>query len=359
MNDLAVIHHRTGARAFNLSNDSLPPRVLAEIGDAVRQSGLDITWDSEVRLDRGLSRKTLARMVAGGCRHLRFGFETASARVAGLMQKGTSPEVTHRILRDCREEGITVSLLCQVGFPGETSAESEETLRYLQEKKDLVAFVSLTEFTLEEGSKVFDNPASFGVSVLASPEDEDLSWLHWFTGMTGNSQEGSRRLSRIEAALDETYPDRDLFFKGGLGHAHTTLYTRRYPPAFFSALNREPLRRPRSVSLPAVLRTAECLSLWRRGESRLPEWSSFAVSSAEVPELRAQLAGNALLVLAAASIPRRSRALVGLICRMSQGSYTEEEAEAVLDSFFRAGLLLDAARDERACSLPAHFEERR
>lgn len=129
-------------------------------------------------MERGLSRRVLERMFEGGCRHLRFGFETASECVAKLMDKGTDNNVTRRILTDCKEVGITVCLLTQVGFPNEKLEEAAETLRFLRENSDTVSFLSLTQFVLETGSGVYQNPARFGVTILPNTTNEDLSWMY-------------------------------------------------------------------------------------------------------------------------------------------------------------------------------------
>jgi len=351
VDDVLRVHRQTGATAINFANDILPPRALREIGEALAGIDFAVTWDSEIRLERGLSRSTLQQMFDGGCRHLRFGFETASARVATLMDKGTDTEVSRRILRDCRDVGISVCLLCQMGFPGETNEEAIETLRFLQDHSEQVAFVSLTQFVLEKGSGVFVKPESYGITVRENPNELDLSWMYRFDRADGVTPEDTTSLyEEVEARLDRIFPNRDLFFKGGLGHAHTTLYTGRYPPARFAEWNRSGFRKAAPLNWQTSLRTAERLSLFCKQTHPESGWSRYLASSGEVPELLVEVDGSLLALLVAALRPMSVDSLVQLIRVMSAGRFTMSEAEELVQQVFDVGFLLDATEDGRAMS---------
>lgn len=353
--DMRTVCDQTGASSINLSNDVLPPSFLVSLGEELAASGLPVTWDTEVRLERQFTRNVLEVIHRGGCRHLRFGFESASPRVLDLMRKGTSPETTKRILGDCRDVGITVSLMCQIGFPGETLDEALETVRFLHRCKDRVAFVSMTQFTLEDGSEVFRKPRQFGIEILANPEDEDLSWLRRFRQPAEpQTEEVEELFERVEASLDRSYPDRDLFFKGGLGHAHTTLYTARYPMGDFIRWNRKPLRVLGKSDGDVHLRAARGLS-FRREETdsgHSTAWSHYLVSSAEVPETLVHIDGSLLLVLAAAVLPNDQAALSSLVHALSGHEFSAARAEELIDSLRDCGLLLDIGDDPRIVDLP-------
>lgn len=348
--DVRRVCAQTGTRSINFANDILPPRALSELGDALAASGLAVTWDSEIRLERGLSRTKLQHMYDGGCRHLRFGFETASARVAALMEKGTDTEVTTRILRDCREIGISVCLLSQMGFPGETQAEAVETVRFLQGHGDEVAFVSLTQFVLEKGSGVHRQRDRYGITVRDNDADQDLSWMYRFDRSDGVMHEDTSALyEEIEVELDRSFPNRDLFFKGGLGHAHTTLYAGRYGPAQFAAWNRHGFRASPPLLRSTRLRPARRLSLLRQERAQEGEWSRYLVSSGEVPELLVEVDGSLLTLLAAAALnPVSTGRLVQLVRAMSAGSVGAPEAEALVEQVYHAGFLIGVGSDSRA-----------
>jgi hypothetical protein len=347
--DLRFVHAQTSARAFNLSNDVLPPRALWEIGERLKQERLGFTWDSEIRLDRGLSRRILRTTSDGGCRHLRFGFETASAQITKLMDKGTDPQATDRILRDCRDVGITVSLLCQVGLPGGSTEEAYETARFLERNRDLVSFVSLSQFALERGSKIQRCPSDFGIRLRPIPAELDLAWTYDYSRSDGvDVAQTSLLFDQIESTLDATYPDRDLFFKGGLGHAHTTLYTRRYPPEVFIDWNRRRIRCPQAFEHVRAVRTPQRF-LIRSVESDDADvnWPPVLVSSVEVPELMVKMDGRLLIVLLAGERETPVEALEWWIAPLFGAS----QAREIVKMLYDAGLLLSPPGDTRIVPL--------
>lgn len=347
IDDLCFAHRQTGATAFNLANDVLSPKMLGEIGDAVKSSGLPLTWDSEIRLEKSLSRPVLERMSAGGCRHLRFGFETASERVSHLMAKGTTLAAAQRILLDCRDLGISVGFLCQMGFPGETVDEAAQTAEFLANNNDRIAFVSLTQFALETGSGVHQKPGDFGVSLLEIPSSEDLAWTHPYSRADGITLEDTGQLfDEMEAVIDRSYPDRDLFFKGGLGHAHTTLYTRRYGASQFLEWNKASRRAAAAdLSDSICLRTARDLSITTSVDARNEgSWTQVIISTAEVPEHIFIVNGFVLLLLFAATVPRKTQDLID----WSRETFRQGDAgEDVVHTLYNAGLLIAEQADSR------------
>jgi radical SAM superfamily enzyme YgiQ (UPF0313 family) len=341
VDDIHKVHKLTGATAFNLANDILPPKPLAELGEALAGCSLPITWDSEIRLERGLNRGVLEKMHAGGCRHLRFGFESASTRVGTLMNKGTDLDVTERILKDCRDVGITVCLLTQVAFPGETEGEARETVDFLKRHADKVSFLSLTQFVLEEGSGVYQKPERFGLSILPNDDREDLSWMHAYRFDDGSgSPDAGRRYRDMETLLDQDYPDRDLFFKGGLGHAHTTLYTRRFAPQDFLNWNRGRFRpRPLTPGGSAIrLKTAEDISIWRYPDDG-QSWSHLLASAATVPETYVRMGGAMLPILVAAMDGCDRNALIRVIRDLYDHDMPDDEADSIIGVFVESGML--------------------
>ena len=170
--------------------------------------------------------------------------------------------------------------------------------------------------------------------------NEDLTWMHLYACESGMSSDEALNLhTEIETSLDEAYPDRDLFFKGGLGHAHTTLYTGRFAPNFFADLNRRGVRRSGRLGLQRV------------GEISHGGWSRYIVSSGEVPELLVRLEGAILLLFTAGVVPIPSGALVDLVEHLSGGNYHHDEAEELMHLLYEMGLFLDSVSDRRATEL--------
>lgn len=350
IDDLRRISRQTSALSFNLAVDALPPKALKDIGDAIKESGLPITWDTEIRLDKYLDRNVLRGMAEGGCKHIRFGFESASQRVLDLMNKGTNINNTRRILDDCCEVGITVSLMCQSGFPGETYDESMETVTFLKNAKNKVAFLSIVPYVLESGSTVFNDPASFGIEIYENPAHEDLSWMFNYDGLNNRGvEENYAFFEQVEHSLDKSFPDRDLFFKGGLGHAHTSLYVRRYPFEQFIAWNEQSHRVSPTFNENILLRTAPNMVIVSdSGTKPSKGWSRYTIALLEIPEHLFTVDGRALLILASCTTPISALSVANWIRHLSLHSFTQNEAMTIVRDFYENGLFLAESNDKRS-----------
>lgn len=86
--DIEALSKKYGTDCFNFAIDAMPTSHLLKLSETLTESGVSITWDSEVRLEKGFTADTCRRLYESGCRHLRFGFETACDRVSDLIRKG-------------------------------------------------------------------------------------------------------------------------------------------------------------------------------------------------------------------------------------------------------------------------------
>lgn len=351
VSDILFIQKQTGAKAFNFSVDAIPPKTLLELSNAIIKNNISISWDTEIRLENGLTKNVLEKMSEAGCKYLRFGFESESERVRKIMNKGTTNAVTNRILMDCKEVGITVSLMCQIGFPEETKEESLSTAYYLKSVSNNVAFISIVPFVLEHGSIIYNNPDKYNIRILENPEDEDLSWMYNYAEHKGNTTtDNYDTYTEIEHILDSVFPDRDLFFKGGLGHAHTSLYTRKYPFKTFIDWNKKSFRDYGKLENKNKLRTAAGLSVKPEEILSNNKWNKFNICSAEVPEKISTIHGSALLLLAACIEPQTLDDIILWTKYLSGNQYTFQESKNIIKGLYEVGILLGTYDDNRQVS---------
>lgn len=121
---------RSGIRRFQFLHDAVSHdrAWLLELCSAIREAGLDITWDSSARVDE-VDSELLAEMAAAGCTGLFFGIESGSTQVQQAIGKGLHPERVPAALGDCLQRGIDVSTSFIIGFPEETMVDVAQTLR--------------------------------------------------------------------------------------------------------------------------------------------------------------------------------------------------------------------------------------
>ncbi len=88
-----------------------------------------IVWLSELRPD-SVERGALVWMRRAGCRRLVLGIESGQDALLKGSGRHSRAERTRRMVRDCREVGITTVGLFMIGLPGETPEQTRATVDY-------------------------------------------------------------------------------------------------------------------------------------------------------------------------------------------------------------------------------------
>lgn len=120
---------RLGYDGLWIADDTFTLRreYLAEFCRRVSPRGL--TWSCLSRAN-GIDAATARLMRDSGCRRVYLGLESGSQTVLDLMQKQMTVEQGMRAATVYREAGIEVAAFFIVGYPGETTADIEETFAF-------------------------------------------------------------------------------------------------------------------------------------------------------------------------------------------------------------------------------------
>ena len=102
-------------------------RILA-VCQGILDAGIKVRWNVRTRMDR-LDDELLAAMKAAGCWSIHVGIESGSPRVQKLMNKRLKLERLPPVLAAARRLGMETRGYFMLGYPGETRAEMEETIR--------------------------------------------------------------------------------------------------------------------------------------------------------------------------------------------------------------------------------------
>ena len=73
------------------------------------------------------------QLAASGCKHVAIGIESMSRDMLRLMDKRTTVEENIAALFNCKAAGLAVRIYLLIGFPGETEATVNESLRILMD----------------------------------------------------------------------------------------------------------------------------------------------------------------------------------------------------------------------------------
>lgn len=216
---LLHLHRETGARHFHLTDNALPMNVLRAL--ASRAADLTgINWFGFVRFEEALAEEGFAdRLFAAGCRVLQLGLESGSQAVLDRLGKGILLETASAILTALHRAGIATYVYIMLGTPGETRADAEKTLAFLQAHADRIGFLNLSVMNLPESSGLLDDPAHFGIAASAPLDTASPLGLY-------RSFESSTGWGRAEA---RRFLDKNL-----LGDPAIRVIAQRTPPLFTS-----------------------------------------------------------------------------------------------------------------------------
>ena len=232
--DIKVLQDVMRTRYFDFCIDSYHPSGLAKLSKALIDAQVGIAWNAEVLLDPKFSNDCLAVMAESGCRHLRFGFESANSSTLEVMRKRNIREVIDRILDDCSALDIKVSLMSIIGFPTETAAEAWNTIGYYLAKSDKISFVTLHRFNVSAGSPIMHDPSLCGIEIDRVPGLLQPRYRYSNKNPQGMSPAEVRDLvPRLEEAILERYPQHAEIHTVGIGGWLTFLACCRHESSYF------------------------------------------------------------------------------------------------------------------------------
>jgi len=232
--DIRALSASLATSCFDFCVDAFHPQGLAQLAGELLREGLDVRWNAEVLLDRQFTAERLRLMAESGCRHLRFGFESANPETLAAMNKRNDPEVVRRILGDCAGLDIKVSLMSIIGFPTETEEQAWRTLRFYVEQKELVSFVTLHSFNVSAGSPIMRSPELCGIELVPRPGLLQPSFDYRNGNPEGMSAERAEALvAEMEEVIRQHFPQHAEIHTVGIGGWLTFLACCRHEARFF------------------------------------------------------------------------------------------------------------------------------
>ena len=111
----------------------LKPGWIEEVSAEVNRRGARTPFKCLARVDLLLKGNVISHLAAAGCTSVWVGAESGSQRILDAMEKGTTVAQIREASRALRENGIRTGFFLQFGYPGETRADIDLTLRMLRE----------------------------------------------------------------------------------------------------------------------------------------------------------------------------------------------------------------------------------
>ena len=177
---------------------------VAEICDGILAEGMtELEWQCETAV-KTLDRPLLEKMAAAGCRHISLGVESGNAEIQKKHcgNKLADLDKAEEVFKAARDFGIETRAFCMIGFPEETPAMADETMRLVERlDPDQVQFCAVTAY-----------PGTPLYQMLRGERDFDYATMTGFQALEGNEhmsaaeieekiREGYRRFYRRPARL--------------------------------------------------------------------------------------------------------------------------------------------------------------
>lgn len=234
---LKTMSEKYGTRHFYLSQDSVAPKTLVKVAQAIVDSGLDIRWATDLKPEKYLTVERAELLRKAGAVACALGVESGSARVLKLIDKGAPIEVVGDVVDRLSDAGIAAEAMCFTEFPTETADEAMSTLDFIDERRDKLAVYIVGEFGLTHGSLVAQDPPKFGIRETWELEGDHFGLGIFFEPETPWKTPAER--ADVDDALSDlssgwalrTYP-----WAGAVSTAHTILYYDRFGPGVFKEL---------------------------------------------------------------------------------------------------------------------------
>ncbi|MEO0563111.1 MAG: radical SAM protein, partial [Chloroflexota bacterium] len=108
-------------------------RWIERFADELSMRDLRIPFKSLNRADLLLRGDTIPALARAGADIIWIGAESGSQKILDAMDKGTTVEQIYEVARRCHEHGIRVAFFLQFGYPGETRADIDLTLKMVRD----------------------------------------------------------------------------------------------------------------------------------------------------------------------------------------------------------------------------------
>lgn len=178
--DFKKLKEKYNCRYFFFTDEALPINFLRTFAQKLIEEDVNVQWTGELKFEKSLLRdKRLELLYKSGCRKLIFGMESYNQRVLDFMQKGCPTEVIDQTVEECIRIGMGMHFYILIGFPTETEAEAMDSVNFVMNNRRILESPGFSciasQFDLEKGTPIANDPEAFQVYGLSNPPEHDLA----------------------------------------------------------------------------------------------------------------------------------------------------------------------------------------
>ncbi|MHC4985122.1 MAG: B12-binding domain-containing radical SAM protein [Planctomycetota bacterium] len=168
---MAAYKRDFGVELVLFTDESLSPAMMRQLTERMEADDLTLRYASFSQIEQA-SIPLLESAAQRGLTVMCLGLESACDRVLTLMNKSHRRADSQAVLDECDRHGVRVLYFVIFGFPGETDAEAEETLSYLDSVREKVWLIAPYPWAMVPDSYIGKHPEEFGITFEASPQGQ-------------------------------------------------------------------------------------------------------------------------------------------------------------------------------------------
>ena len=269
--DLRRMHEQFRTTNFYLSCDVLAPDYAFRLAQAIVDSGLEIHWSTDLRIEAAYTPERCRLLYRGGLRAVAFGVESCAPSVLRLMHKGITPERIRSVNRHFHQAGISTAWMTFLGHPGEGFKEGRATLDMLAAERKVVDQFIVGTFGLTPGSRIACRPEEFGIDAISYTTGDLFRLFPLYTERQNRADGDDLRAEQLDdriGDLSSRYQLDHYPWAGAISTHHSFLYLLRYGQRVFAKAWPQPQHKKQRAAAERKLRPRFPLAELRRREER-------------------------------------------------------------------------------------------
>ncbi|MBY3203461.1 B12-binding domain-containing radical SAM protein [Rhizobium laguerreae] len=202
--ELLLLYRLYGSQLIYMADSILNP-IIRDLAADLRQLDVPLYIDGYLRSQEGLGNQDLALdLRRGGLYRARIGVESGSQRVLDLMDKRITVKQSSETVRALAAAGIKTTIYLVVGYPGETDADFQATLEWIDELQNDIWQVDCNAFEYWYSGQCKDDEwARLRMPLYSADVGEILPVRGWTLNCEPLRKDAYARLSRLVSFCEE------------------------------------------------------------------------------------------------------------------------------------------------------------
>ena len=213
--DIKELSAKYNSCLFNISNEGVPVKHLAEISNQIIKNDINIKWYAGARFSKQLNNTTCNILKKAGCEKLLFGLESGNERILSLMKKNIKLNEVENILLNCKNAALDIVLYLMIGFPTETEKEINNTTNFIINnlnninKKGFVYYISVFQAMVD--TPIINNIDALNYNIESNG---DLTYIypHYSDSMLDSTDREffEQKLEEMNKKIDSFLPEQTV-----------------------------------------------------------------------------------------------------------------------------------------------------